>query len=447
MLSRSCAALAALSIASALVGCASLTPDSAQEAVPIQAIASVPTSNAIPPVGTEAAPSLGETLTLDTLQEIALRENPTFGEFTANLFAARAEVLQAVLYPNPEAEGTFGIARSREIMGESEIEYGLSLTQPIELPSKRRTRRAAAEAAIPIVESEQAAFRVSLRAEVAKAFWTISYYERAIQLAEENQRISQEIELVVKRRVEGGESAEIDQIKAKVEALKAGRAVQSQRRRLASARAALDALCGGELPADFRIEGDLAGETTELELSTAIETSANHPKLLQVSSQIARQNAVIAREKAAWHPDLKPRVFGDREADADTFGVTLGIELPIFNRNQGGIAGAKAELQRLEAVLAGAQIEVRRQIEEAWQAHESAREQIAAYGAGLREGAAEALKIDTFLYEQGETDFLQLLDARRTAQETEAEYLQAIFDARISRAELDQAIGIGGIQP
>lgn len=443
MIFRSCAGWAALSTLLVPLGCASYSPGFGRETNSNSAhVVATETADSVSSPVLEAVLPIGETYSLEAVQEVARRENPTFGEFAANVAAARAEVIQAALYPNPEAEGTLGVARSRELVGESEIEYGLNLTQPIELPSKRRTRRAAAEAGVPIVEHAESVFRTSLRAETAKAFWTIAYYERAIRLAEENERIAQEIESVVKRRVEGGEAPEIDQIKAKVEALKAGRAAQAQRRKMAAARASLDALCGGQLPPDYRIEGDLAGEANSVELSKAMEISSRHPKLLELSAEITRQNAVIAREKAAWHPDLKPGIFGDRESDADTFGVTLGIELPIFNRNQGGIAGAKAELQRLEAELAGSQIEVRKQIEEAWQAHESAREQIAAYGTGLREGAAEALKIDTFLYEQGETNFLQLLDARRTAQETEAEYLQAIFDARIGRAELDEAMGI-----
>lgn len=440
------AAYAAILLASATFGCASMPQanGNARAAAPNHRLAfeDTPSSPTL-----AAAVSTSAPLDIESVQALARRENPNFEVFAANLEIARAEAIQAALYPNPEAEGSLGNARSREIAGENEIEYGLSVTQPIELPSKRRTRRAAAEAAIPIAEREAEVFGATLRAEVAKAFWTIAFHERAVRLAEENARIASDIETVVKRRVEGGESPEIDQIKSKVESLKTSRAVQAQKRRLAAARSVLSALCGGVLPSGYSITGELAGEEAALDLETSIQSKGTHPRIRKLEAEIERQNAVIAREKASWHPDLRPGVFGEREADADTFGVTLGIELPIFNRNQGGIAGAKAELKRLEAETRSVQLEVLRQIEEAWQAHESAMEQISAFGAGLREGAAEALKIETFLYEQGETGFLQLLDARRTAQETEAEYLQAIFDARISRAELEQAMGIGGMEP
>jgi len=122
----------------------------------------------------------------------------------------------------------------------------------------------------------------------------------------------------------------------------------------------------------------------------------------------------------------------------------LGIELPLWYRNRGGIAAAQAGLRRAEAELARTRQEIERDVETAVQAYESAREQLAAFDAGLRAGAAESLRIETSLYEQGETEFLQLLDARRTAQQTETEFLQALYDGTIARAELERAIGIGG---
>ena len=51
-------------------------------------------------------------------------------------------------------------------------------------------------------------------------------------------------------------------------------------------------------------------------------------------------------------------------------------------------------------------------------------------------GSAGALLLaDTFL--------VHLLDARRTARQTDQEYLQALYDAQTARVELERAIGVG----
>lgn len=387
------------------------------------------------------------TLSLDQVQAIAGRMNPTFKEFEANREAARAEVLQAMAYPNPEIDLGVGIARTREEPKESAAEYGLGLAQPLEWPAKRKSRRAAAEASAPIVERETEGFRVTLRADVAKAYHTLLFHQRAIRVAQDALRMEQEIKQIVERRVTGGEAPEIDRVKAQVEVLKASRAVQEQRRKAASARAILNALCGRGLPAGFAI-----ADTLEASLGGVNEAEARriglaqHPTLRRLQAVARQRELVIARERKAWYPDLRPGMNLGQEIDTRSIGAGIGMELPFWNRNQGGIAAATAELHKTQAELERVLQEVERDIETGVQTYESAREQLAAFSAGLRQAAAESLRIETFLYEEGEADFLQLLDARRTARQTETEYLQAMYDAHIARADLERAIGIGGNQ-
>ncbi|MBI1785657.1 TolC family protein, partial [Candidatus Sumerlaeota bacterium] len=273
-------------------------------------------------------------MTLNQTLAIAFERNPTFGEFAANREAARAEVIQALAYPNPEIEGSLGEATGRESPKTTKAEYGLSLVQPIESPLKRRTRRAAAEALEAVALREEDVFRVTLRSDTAKAYFTILYRQRAVGLAEAARQIAEDIEVVVTRRVDSGEAPEIDRIKARVEVLKASRAVQSEKRLLASARAVLRALCGDALPDSFQVADSLGDG---LEAADAMQFDLEgHPILARLQAERSRQEAVIAREKAAWRPDLKPGLSLGRQIDTDTAGVTLGIEIPIWNRNRGG---------------------------------------------------------------------------------------------------------------
>ncbi|MBI3736420.1 TolC family protein, partial [Candidatus Sumerlaeota bacterium] len=208
-----------------------------------------------PPLKVTAEPPAAGSapMTLNQTLAIAFERNPTFGEFAANREAARAEVIQALAYPNPEIEGSLGEATGRESPKTTKAEYGLSLVQPIESPLKRRTRRAAAEALEAVALREEDVFRVTLRSDTAKAYFTILYRQRAVGLAEAARQIAEDIEVVVTRRVDSGEAPEIDRIKARVEVLKASRAVQSEKRLLASARAVLRALCGDALPDSFQV--------------------------------------------------------------------------------------------------------------------------------------------------------------------------------------------------
>jgi len=369
----------------------------------------------------------GTLLALADVLKIANKHNPTFAEFEASREAARAEVLQAVAYPNPELELGVG------------TEPGLALRQQIELPAKRRSRRAAAEVSEEIVRRETDVFRATLRAEVSKGYYTLLHQKRSVALAAEILRIAQEVERVVARRVQSGEAPEIDRVKARVEALQAARALQSQQRSERVGQAMLNALCGRALPAKFDLADSFRSGLPAADLNRAGEIAlAQHPTLHRLAEVVRQKQLVVQREHRAWYPDLTPGI--DLGAD---MGAALGIQLPLWYRNRGGIAAAQADLRKTEAELARVRQEIERDIETSGQAYESAREQLAAFGS-LRAAATEALRIETFLYEQGETEFLQLLDARRTAQQTETEYLQALYDAAIARVELERAIGIGG---
>lgn len=368
--------------------------------------------------GATEAPSEAVALTLDEIQSIAREKNPTFAEYAASREAAKAEVLQALAYPNPDIE--------------TDLELVLSIFQPIELPGKRKARREAAEASLPVVERDEDLFRAKLTAETAKAYAAILFYERALTLARESLKTEQEIEAIVARRVDAGETAEIDRIKAQVETLKASRAVQAQQRLCNSARAVLNALCGQGLPPVYTLEDTLEAPLARADMTEARKIAMEqHPALQRLDALVRQKGLVIRREETAWYPDLR-------------LGVPVGMELPLANRNEGGIAMANADLQKIQAELTRTTQEIQRDLETGAQAYEGALEQLAVFQNGLRAAAAEALSIETFLYQEGEADLLQLLDARRTARQTETEYLQALYDARIARIELEQAIGIGG---
>jgi cobalt-zinc-cadmium efflux system outer membrane protein len=393
----------------------------------------------------ESAAPATASLTLEQVLAIAREHNPTFAEFAANLERARAEILIAAAYPNPEVEFYVGRARTREAPTERATEYEVGLMQTIEMPGKRRTRRVAAQAGVAVAEREREGFRATLRAEVAKAYYTVCHRMQAETLAAETAAIATDLETIVRRRFDGGETAEIDAIRARLEALKARRRIQDQRRQLAGARIALDNLCGGALPPGFVPTDPLPSDPKALESRSARDWAGfHHPELRRLDAEIARQEAIIARERTAWHPDLKPGVSAGRELDTEGYGVSLGVEIPLWNRNRGGIAAASAELNRLRAERERTRLEIDGELRMLLEEDANARERLAAFDATLREGAAEALRIETLLYRQGEHDLLQLLDARRTAQETDVEYLHARYDAAVVRIELERTMGIEG---
>ncbi len=380
-------------------------------------------------------------LSLKAVWEIALKLNPTFTEFSASRDRAHAAVMEARAWRNPEFDSEM---RFRNGNG-TDNEYELTMQQPIEIPGKRRARRDAAAALESVADKEEISFMVTLRGEVIKAYWTVKYRERTIDLAAQNFALAQEIVVIVNKRVDAGSGRPIDITRAEVEKFKAKKSLQSERRLLNLAHAALNAWCGNGLPDGFQLADDLPTQNKTVDIdSLRVRALLHHPELQRLQALKHLKERELARERCAWYPDIIPGLGYAQEGDTDNFIIRIGVEVPFWNKNRGVIARAQADLRHLEAQLIQLNQTIIRDLAMTKETYAWTIEQISACEE-IRAAAAAALKTETFLYEQGEVDFISLLDVRRTAQETEAEYLAALYEAQLALLELEKTIGITGV--
>lgn len=91
--------------------------------------------------------------------------------------------------------------------------------------------------------------------------------------------------------------------------------------------------------------------------------------VLARQAEVQRQNLNLRLQRAVATPDLAIGYSYDRFGSYfDNYqSLTLGIAVPIFNRNQGNIQAAKAQIGNAQAQLAQRQLTVRREVHEAYQ--------------------------------------------------------------------------------
>ncbi len=84
--------------------------------------------------------------------------------------------------------------------------------------------------------------------------------------------------------------------------------------------------------------------SVEIALDSAI---VNRPDLGIAAEQIVNANASLSLEKARRVPDLVGGVFYDRYGSAyrDLIGVSVAMDVPVFNRNQGAIKAAELQTE------------------------------------------------------------------------------------------------------
>ena len=125
--------------------------------------------------------------------------------------------------------------------------------------------------------------------------------------------------------------------------------------------------------------------------------------------------------------------------------LQVGLPIPVFNKNQGNIAAARAEYCR--AVMEAKRIEnaIRARLAIVSSDFETSLEAVNVYGADILPGAKEALTLAETAYKAGEMDFIQLLVARRTYFESNLQYVNAQSQLASARAKVDGFVLSGSL--
>lgn len=379
--------------------------------------------------------------TLQQVINIAWRQNPTWAKFSASHMAAHAALLEACALPNPEIEGDIGRESSRAGDG-SRTAWSLAFSQPIEMPGKRRARQAEALAGFPVVQQEAAEFGNTLRANVCEAYWIVQYHTALEQMHQGQVTITTQQYELAQKRLELGDAGRIELLNARVEKLKAQREYNIARRRHLGSMAALNALCGGALGSNFNLATSFPVRYAQPNLDQAVQKAlSQHPRLAVLAAQLEEKHAGIERQRREWWPDVRIGARHSQELDTRSNALTAGIEIPLFNRNEGGIARAQAEAQRVYAEVTIAYNELRRDVEQAYQSLLSAREEMASYDNGLRSAAEEAVRLSWEQLSLGGGDHLEILMARRQLLEIQQGYIQSLYDAAMAKTQFDRAVG------
>ena len=140
-------------------------------------------------------------------------------------------------------------------------------------------------------------------------------------------------------------------------------------------------------------------------------------------------------------------VNSERETDSQTrTGPSFAIELPIFNQGQARIARSEAALRQAQDKFEALAIDVRSEIRQLRDELASKREIARFYQDELLPGQRQILNQSLLNYNAMEIGNFELFTTKAEEARTEREYLEAVRDYWITRAELERAVG-GNLNP
>ncbi len=382
----------------------------------------------------EPAPATG--LTLPELEQWALGHNPTLARAAAQLNAARGSYVQAGLYPNPVA-GYLG----NEVGNEGRAgQQGGFLSQEVVTAGKLLLSRNVAAHEIQRAELAWEAQRLRILTDVRSGFYDVLVAQLAVELTSKLASIGEASLKSAETLMKEQEVGRGDVLQARIESDSAKVLLERARNRYTGAWRHLAAVAGDAALEPRPLVGDVHDGLTPLLWDDALQRLLSQsPELAEAETDVARAQAILQRECAERYPnvDLQAAVQYDH-ASSDTFGgVQVGVPVPIYNRNQGNIRRAQADLTAAQRNVERVRLALQQRLARVFEDYANAIYQVEKFKQDILPNAEASLKLTNDGYRLGEFNYLSLLTAQRTFFQTNLAYLESIRDLRVSAAAIE----------
>ena len=372
-----------------------------------------------------------------------------------NISIASAGVTASKVFNDPNLSLSYFNNENRTLqMGEG-VEVELSKTFTF---GKRSANIALAKSEKELSKALLADFFHNLRADA-----TISYLEALKQVelykvkenAYENVRRLAEANSI---RLRLGKIMAIDATQSQVEAGILHNQLLEAKANLGNAFTSLNPIIGYQgLDTLFTPRGNLLLPQPDFILADLINTAlTNRADLMAVlkNSEVAQRALKVARRERNTDVDLSiavshnERVYNEEAPAPPYTGVTAGIAIPLkfSNFNKGSVTAARLKAQQAETQYQQAQLEVQTEVMKAFQSYQSLAQQIERYQSGLLEQAKQVVESKIYSYNRGEVSLLEVLNAQRTYDEVQAQYIETQFNFSAALVELERCSGIWDIQ-
>jgi len=384
---------------------------------------------------------LQDDLTLDRALQVAVLNNRGLQATLGELGLARAEVIQASLLKNPIFSGHARVSREAGVTN-LELALAQSVIDTFFLPLRRR---------IALAQFEQATLRVTdevlnLLSEVKTAYYTAQAAEQTHALRQTVVEAAQAAAELAKRQYEAGNIRDLDLANEEAVLQQAQIDLARSAADVTAAREQVNQLLGlagpqatawrmAAQPLELPVADPPPDELETLALSQRLDLAIvrQEAKALQRRLTVARLGVV---------PDATAAIDSERDSDGRrVLGPIWDVPLPIFDFGQADRAHLKAQLRQGAHQLAAMEVAARAQVRTAYERMVVEREVAQRYRDQLIPLRQQIVESSLRHYNYMLVGAFQLLVAKQNEITAQKEYLEAVRNYWIARAQLEQAVG------
>lgn len=375
-------------------------------------------------------------LTIEALEQMALANNPAVGQAAANVRALQGKYVQVGLPPNP----TMGYVASEVGNDGFAGQQGGFAGQDFITGGKLAKNRAVVAAEIDKAEQVLTATRQRVQTDVRAAYYRALVAQRRVELATVLVEATGKAVKASNDLLEAEEIPVAGLLQTEVEQQNAEVVLRMAENELTAAWQQLSAVVGEvEMPPQ-KLVGDATALPSELDWQETVDRiTMLSPEMAAAVADLSRSRRALNRAHAEPVPDIGTQfmVQYDNSTDNTIAGIQVGIPLPIWNKNQGGIRQAQAEITAASQNIDRVALDLQNRLAVTFREYANARTQAQSYATEILPRADRTFQLVQSGYALGELGYLDLLTAQRTYTQTNLAYLDSLNALWQNRTKID----------
>jgi len=402
-------------------------------------------------VNAQTAQAPPRALALADLENMALSSNPTLAQAAAEIRAAEGRKLQSGLYPNPTVGYT-----GEEMRGGAQRggQQGFFVRQDIVLGNKLALNRR-------IFEQERQQAQTEAEEQRLRVLTGVRLYFVRALAAQETVRVRRQLSQLADNAVNTsnqlfnvGQADQPDLLSAEIEAQQIQLALVAAEQNQLSVWKGLAATVGRPDLLLTPLEGNLE-EFGSLDSEWLTNILQQSPAVKIAELSVSRAQAVLARARREPIPDLQLRAGLQQNRElSDLSGRPIGlqgfaeagVQIPLFNRNQGNVAAANAAIERSQREVERVRLVLRDRAASIFQNYQTARDAAERYKNQMIPRAQRAYDLYLARYQGMAAAYPQVLIAQRTLFQIEDAYVTALENLGTSALALKSFLVTDGLE-
>jgi cobalt-zinc-cadmium efflux system outer membrane protein len=375
---------------------------------------------------------------LQQLLDKALEANPEIASSRAKAESARGQLVQASLYPNPTVGWRSEEMSLNKAGGGQQGPY---VNQEIVTAGKLQIAQAAAAHGVTAADWQAVTKWYEVATRVRVAYYDLLAAERELVVSKEIEQLAKEGVDKADKLQQDGSVLGFDMKKAQVElTLSQGKRAAAVQK-IDGTKKKLAAIVGIPKQSITSVSGKLEACPTTYEWTKVLEIVLVRSSEIQEAQSLinqAQEHVRLAEAQVTPNLQLQARPAYDFPDRNMMLFVEAGVSLPLFNRNQGNIMSAMAEVARTDAELRQTESRLAERLAESYRRFENAKRQSEILEKAVKD-AEESLKLvrEGNVLDRRVARYMDVLDALRLLSQVRLELVEMQGEVWRAKSEIE----------